>query len=467
MTTAKSVMLGSGSDRIMRTIEFERDFEKTLILSMPTGSSCVRAVDGKNIELPDGEDPTFYLVYPYSRIDMIDPAGSHAGPTLTIFGKEPEHGWCYYYEKMSLARQQGDWPEVARLSDEAQQLGLRPRDRSEWMPALESLHLRKPRGRCQAPGSDTQRSAGELAPGMRNRARPAVPGELILTILNRETFFPRCCAAKPFYTAFTRTQRSDNLGNRRIRIDPEAIKSGSRQRKTQQGAKMNPFCLILKKFILAGFLIEPPGRRSADFSECGRPGLRWRSGGEPAGGPNPAPQNGPGVQEVRTARLERLYQRELRLLDRQAARLERIDDLTVRAQQLIDRLKENGVNTQVLEEALADFKAALPAARSAHDRARAILEAHVGFQRQRQGDRCRCSTRDREDRWGGAQGGSQGHPGWLPRLAADGAAVPPAKSGPETGTLAGAGALAGGPSERGLDRSDQPSKINRNGRVAK
>ena len=138
MTTAKSVMLGSGSDRIMRTIEFERDFEKTLILSMPTGSSCARAVDGKNLEMPDSEDPTFYLVYPYSRIDMIDPAGTHADPSLTIFGKEPEHGWCYYYEKMSLARQQGAWPEVARLADEAQQLGLRPRDRSEWMPALEA-----------------------------------------------------------------------------------------------------------------------------------------------------------------------------------------------------------------------------------------------------------------------------------------------------------------------------------------
>ena len=80
MTTAKSVMLGSGSDRIMRTIEFDRDFEKSLILSMPTGLSCVRAVDGKNIEMPDGEDPTFYLAYPYSRIDMIDPAGNRADP---------------------------------------------------------------------------------------------------------------------------------------------------------------------------------------------------------------------------------------------------------------------------------------------------------------------------------------------------------------------------------------------------
>jgi len=34
-----------------------------------------------------------------------------------IYGPEPEHGWCYYFENADLARQVGDWEEVARLGD--------------------------------------------------------------------------------------------------------------------------------------------------------------------------------------------------------------------------------------------------------------------------------------------------------------------------------------------------------------
>jgi hypothetical protein len=39
---------------------------------------------------------------------------------------------------MDLARQAGDWAEVARLADEAVSKDLTPDDVSEWMPALEA-----------------------------------------------------------------------------------------------------------------------------------------------------------------------------------------------------------------------------------------------------------------------------------------------------------------------------------------
>ena len=102
-------------------------------------------------------------------------------PTLRDNRKEPEHGWCYYYEKMSLARQQGAWPEVARLADEAQQLGLRPRDRSEWIPALEA-YISENRADDARHLSRTilKELPANCAHGVRNRERPAVPGELIL-----------------------------------------------------------------------------------------------------------------------------------------------------------------------------------------------------------------------------------------------------------------------------------------------
>jgi hypothetical protein len=39
-----------------------------------------------------------------------------------IYGPEPEHGWCYYFQKAELAHQFGDWDEVVQLGEQAFQL---------------------------------------------------------------------------------------------------------------------------------------------------------------------------------------------------------------------------------------------------------------------------------------------------------------------------------------------------------
>ena len=46
-----------------------------------------------------------------------------------------------FYQKAELARQQGDWQQVAQLGDEAQKLGLHPGDQIEWMPFLQAYAL--------------------------------------------------------------------------------------------------------------------------------------------------------------------------------------------------------------------------------------------------------------------------------------------------------------------------------------
>lgn len=64
-------------------------------------------------------------------------------PDPTIFGPEPPHEWCYYFQKASLARQFGEWETVSMLGDEALSLGFRPRDPYEWMPFLEGyIHIK-------------------------------------------------------------------------------------------------------------------------------------------------------------------------------------------------------------------------------------------------------------------------------------------------------------------------------------
>lgn len=59
-------------------------------------------------------------------------------PLTTIFGSEPEHGWCYYFQKADLARQYGQYEDAAALGEIACEQGLSPRAASEWLPFLES-----------------------------------------------------------------------------------------------------------------------------------------------------------------------------------------------------------------------------------------------------------------------------------------------------------------------------------------
>jgi hypothetical protein len=53
-----------------------------------------------------------------SNADRILDSGSSAVMPV-IYGPEPAHGWCYYFEKADLARQFDDWQAVTRLGDEA------------------------------------------------------------------------------------------------------------------------------------------------------------------------------------------------------------------------------------------------------------------------------------------------------------------------------------------------------------
>ncbi len=72
---------------------------------------------------------------PLSRLDLIR-AGSEGGPVPPLYPQEPEHNWCYYFEKADLARQLGDWQAVAELGDMAFSVD-HPNDPSERLVFIE------------------------------------------------------------------------------------------------------------------------------------------------------------------------------------------------------------------------------------------------------------------------------------------------------------------------------------------
>jgi len=54
-----------------------------------------------------------------------------------IFGPEPEHDWCYFYQKAELARQYGDWETIVELGDQVEKNGFTPAVGMEYEPFIE------------------------------------------------------------------------------------------------------------------------------------------------------------------------------------------------------------------------------------------------------------------------------------------------------------------------------------------
>ena len=71
-----------------------------------------------------------------SALDLISDQPVHQ-PAAEIFGVEPAHNWCYFYEKADLARQKKDWDEVASLGDRAFAIKDYPNGPLERLPFIE------------------------------------------------------------------------------------------------------------------------------------------------------------------------------------------------------------------------------------------------------------------------------------------------------------------------------------------
>jgi len=81
----------------------------------------------------------------------------------------------------------------------------------------------------------------------------------------------------------------------------------------------------------------------------------------------------------RTARLERIWARQLTAYERQGKLLDHANALIERVQNLIDRAIEKGLDVSAVQEALDAFEDALRAARPIHQSANGIVNSHKGF----------------------------------------------------------------------------------------
>jgi hypothetical protein len=121
----------------LRRIAYVVDFKQMLAVSAPHAGSCLHVFDGEDLEISSREELQTHLVAPFSNSSLIDVQQASHTPSTAIFGREPAHDWCYYYQKAALARQQEDWQTIVALGSQVMERNLQPSDLSEWMPFYE------------------------------------------------------------------------------------------------------------------------------------------------------------------------------------------------------------------------------------------------------------------------------------------------------------------------------------------
>jgi hypothetical protein len=124
-----------------RSHTVDLDYGNLLVISQPTISSCVHVLNGTQPLISTHDPVSVALAAPSSKIENVIVDAAPALPPEYIFGKEPKHAWCFYFQQADLAAQLGHWDEVGALGDEADRLKLSPEDRSEWIPFLKAYAI--------------------------------------------------------------------------------------------------------------------------------------------------------------------------------------------------------------------------------------------------------------------------------------------------------------------------------------
>jgi hypothetical protein len=126
---------------VRRSIITSMNYDNILIVTQPFNGACVQIIDGKLPLVSGFEQYDVMLAAASSNLDSISYDEVSNSPPTVVFGQEPEHGWCYYYEKAALAYQKGNWQEVLALGGEARKKGFSAIDPVEWMPFIQAAAI--------------------------------------------------------------------------------------------------------------------------------------------------------------------------------------------------------------------------------------------------------------------------------------------------------------------------------------
>jgi hypothetical protein len=131
--------LGLPVQRQLRSFWYNGSSQDSLVIYYePGGGRCLWVLSPQDEDNPELPEITLKAL-PAANLERIGSEPTPGYPPEAIFGAEPEHDWCYYYQKAELARQMGDWEQVAGLADQALAQGFSPNKPQEWLPFIEAF----------------------------------------------------------------------------------------------------------------------------------------------------------------------------------------------------------------------------------------------------------------------------------------------------------------------------------------
>jgi hypothetical protein len=135
--TLPSLEMNNRIELSFRTVSFKGSTSQAIVIYMPR-NGCLRVFNPAW-----GDEITYsrqsrFLVNAIPLSDTSNIITNDHQTAKLPFLSEPEHTWCYYYEKAQLARQKGDWLQANDLISEAISLGYQPEDPFEWLTYIEA-----------------------------------------------------------------------------------------------------------------------------------------------------------------------------------------------------------------------------------------------------------------------------------------------------------------------------------------
>ena len=134
--SSKDVLNNPGKSFVFRyrTHKSDVNYSNLLVMTQPTTESCVHILNPAWLQISTSDPDPISSLASLSKIDRVLLDVTAPVPAQSIFGPEPKHEWCYFYEKADLALQKGDLAAITSLGDEVFKQDLHPGDAIEWLP---------------------------------------------------------------------------------------------------------------------------------------------------------------------------------------------------------------------------------------------------------------------------------------------------------------------------------------------
>jgi hypothetical protein len=133
------LLAGTVLEEEIRNYSFRGDSKDAVLLDFsPELNRCLQLISLRDEDDPDLPE-SMRKVLSISNLSRVEREPlDNWKPPASIFGLEPEHTWCYYFEKAELASQYEDWEEVIRLMEEAKVQRFAPAEMKEFLPLLDA-----------------------------------------------------------------------------------------------------------------------------------------------------------------------------------------------------------------------------------------------------------------------------------------------------------------------------------------